>query len=80
MHGTGELTVSDPITLMYKISMNIFCGLGFVLAFFILKYMEGDNGWFVITMKALSAVAIILWLISMAYICFFLFNNVFLKN
>ncbi|HAU5557879.1 hypothetical protein BBX45_11340 [Proteus mirabilis] len=72
--------MSDSITLMYKISMNLFCGLGFIFAFFILRYLDSDAGWFVIVMKAISAVAIILWLISMAYICFFLFNNVFLKN
>ncbi len=78
-HGTGELTVSDPITLMYKISMNLFCGLGFAMAFIMLKVFDGDNNWFVIMMKVISAAAIILWLISMAYICFFLFNNVFLK-
>lgn len=78
-HGTGELTVSEPITLMYKISMNLFCGLGFAMAFIMLKVFDGDNNWFVIMMKVISAAAIILWLISMAYICFFLFNNVFLK-
>ncbi|MEQ5618235.1 hypothetical protein ABN352_01380 [Providencia rettgeri] len=79
-HGTGELTVSDLITLMYKISMNLFCGLGFAMAFIMLKVFDGDNNWFVITMKVISAAAIILWLISMAYICFFLFNNVFLEK
>ncbi|ROD53733.1 hypothetical protein C4Z11_001130 [Proteus mirabilis] len=72
--------MSDPITLMYKISMNIFCGLGFVFAFFILRYLDSDVGWFVIAMKAISALAMILWIISMAYICFFLFNNVFLEK
>ncbi|WP_290011826.1 hypothetical protein [Proteus terrae] len=79
-YATGELTVSDPITLMYKISMNLFCGLGFAMAFIMLKVFDGNNNWFVITMKVISATAIILWLISMVYICFFLFNNVFVEK
>jgi hypothetical protein len=69
----------EIINFIYRISMNLFCFLGVAMSVIMLTITTDSSTWLINSLRFLSVVAVTSLAISMIYLFFVLFNDIFLK-